>query len=90
MLYTSASSGTSFGFPEGHADRNELLDWARPIAPNLKRAFVVHGEPESCEALAGGALVTEERVVHLAAFNLDPDNKVVRRYPRRWFSGEEE
>ena len=33
-------------------------------------------------SLAGGALVAEERVVHLAAFNLDPDNKVVRLRPR--------
>jgi metallo-beta-lactamase family protein len=35
-----------------HADRDELLDWARPIAATLKQAFVVHGEPEPCEALA--------------------------------------
>ena len=38
------------------------------------------------ESLAGGALVAEERVVHLAAFNLDPDNRVVRRRPRQWYS----
>ena len=42
----------------------------------------------SGETLAGGALVAEDRVVHLAAFNLDPDNKVARRRPRRWFSEE--
>ena len=36
-----------------HADRDELLNWVRPIAKGLRHAFVVHGEPESCEALAG-------------------------------------
>jgi metallo-beta-lactamase family protein len=36
-----------------HADRNELLKWVRPIAGGLNHAFAVHGEPESCEALAG-------------------------------------
>ncbi len=51
--------------------------------------FAALGEGEdlrlSGEALAGGALVAEDRVVHLAAFNLDPDNSVVRRRPRRWY-----
>ena len=28
-----------------HADRNELVDWARPIAGGLGQAFVVHGDP---------------------------------------------
>jgi metallo-beta-lactamase family protein len=36
-----------------HADRDGLLDWARPIAPGLRRAFVVHGDPEPAAALAG-------------------------------------
>lgn len=36
-----------------HADRDELLNWIGPIAKGLKHTFVVHGEPESCEALAG-------------------------------------
>jgi metallo-beta-lactamase family protein len=35
-----------------HADRDDLLDWAGPIAESLDRAFVVHGEPESATALA--------------------------------------
>ncbi len=37
-----------------HADRNELLDWVRPIASGLQGAFVVHGEAEAAEALAQG------------------------------------
>jgi hypothetical protein len=55
--------------------------------------FEALGEGEdlrlSGESLAGGALVAEDRVVHLAAFNLDSDSKVVRRYPHRWLSDEE-
>ncbi len=37
-----------------HADRNELLDWVRPIAKDLKGVFVVHGEAEAAVALAVG------------------------------------
>ncbi len=37
-----------------HADRGELLDWVRPIASDLKGLFVVHGEPDAADALAGG------------------------------------
>ncbi len=37
-----------------HADREELLNWAKPIARDLRRAFVVHGDPEPAAALADG------------------------------------
>ena len=39
-----------------HADRDELLGWAAEIQQrgNLKKAFLVHGEEESCVALARG------------------------------------
>jgi len=37
-----------------HADRNGLLAWARPIAGDLRQAFVVHGDPEPAAALADG------------------------------------
>jgi len=37
-----------------HADRDGLLDWAGPIAEGLKRAFVVHGDPEPAASLARG------------------------------------
>jgi metallo-beta-lactamase family protein len=30
----------------GHADREEMLAWMRPIASGLKKVFLVHGEPE--------------------------------------------
>jgi metallo-beta-lactamase family protein len=36
----------------GHADRDELLAWLAPIAPTLKKVFLVHGEPDESAALA--------------------------------------
>ncbi len=42
----------------------------------------------SDKSLAGGALVAEDRVVHLAAFKLDSDNRVVR-HSRPLFSGDD-
>jgi metallo-beta-lactamase family protein len=35
-----------------HADSEELLDWMAPIAPQLKRVFLVHGEPAQSQAMA--------------------------------------
>jgi metallo-beta-lactamase family protein len=34
-----------------HADQKGLLNWAKPIAPNLQHAFVVHGDPEPARTL---------------------------------------
>jgi metallo-beta-lactamase family protein len=34
-----------------HADQKGLLDWAKPIAPNLRHAFVVHGDPDPAMTL---------------------------------------
>jgi metallo-beta-lactamase family protein len=36
----------------GHADREELLAWMKPIAAGLKKVFLVHGEPGQQTALA--------------------------------------
>ncbi len=38
----------------GHADRNDLLNWVKPQAKNLKGVFLVHGELQSAKALAEG------------------------------------
>ncbi len=35
----------------GHADHDELLAWMKPIAANLKKVFLVHGEPAASAAL---------------------------------------
>jgi len=37
----------------GHADQRELLDWMQPMAHSLRKIFLVHGEPEQSEILAG-------------------------------------
>jgi metallo-beta-lactamase family protein len=37
-----------------HADRDQLLGWARPVLPHLRQIFVVHGDPEPAAALAEG------------------------------------
>jgi metallo-beta-lactamase family protein len=35
----------------GHADQQELLDWMAPVAPTLKKVFLVHGEVPAMQAL---------------------------------------
>jgi metallo-beta-lactamase family protein len=37
----------------GHADQGELIEWMRPLAPGLKKVFLVHGEPAPANVLAG-------------------------------------
>lgn len=36
----------------GHADRNEMLVWMKPIATSLKKVFLVHGEADQQAAFA--------------------------------------
>jgi metallo-beta-lactamase family protein len=43
----------------GHADQRDLVKWVRPIAPKLKKVFLVHGEPDAQRALAS---VLEEQL----------------------------
>jgi metallo-beta-lactamase family protein len=35
-----------------HADQGELMEWIRPLAPSLRRVFLVHGEPQQSQTLA--------------------------------------
>ena len=37
----------------GHADQGELLQWIEPLAAGLRRVFLVHGEPQQAQTLAG-------------------------------------
>ncbi len=46
----------------GHADQRELLDWLRPLAPRLKKVFLVHGEPGQADTFA--------KLLH-STYNLD-------------------
>ncbi len=68
-------------------------DFLAKVAAAKGEAYLGLGEGEdvrlSANELAGGALVVEDRVVHLAAFNRDPEGRVVRRRPSRWFSDEQ-
>jgi metallo-beta-lactamase family protein len=34
-----------------HADRDELLRWARAFKATPRRTFIVHGEPQAADAL---------------------------------------
>ncbi len=36
----------------GHADQHELIEWLRPVAPTLRKVFLVHGEPQQSATLA--------------------------------------
>jgi len=36
----------------GHADREELIAWIKPMTSTLKKVFLVHGEPQKSSALA--------------------------------------
>jgi metallo-beta-lactamase family protein len=36
----------------GHADRDEMLTWMKPLAGSLKKVFLVHGEPDQQVAFA--------------------------------------
>jgi metallo-beta-lactamase family protein len=41
----------------GHADREEMLTWMKPLAGSLKKVFLVHGEPD--QQLAFAAAIRE-------------------------------
>jgi metallo-beta-lactamase family protein len=45
----------------GHADRDELLAWMKPMVPTLKKVFLVHGEDDQPQKLAE----TIQRVYHV-------------------------
>jgi metallo-beta-lactamase family protein len=36
-----------------HADRDELLEWSEACGPQVRRFFLVHGDPDQCQALRG-------------------------------------
>jgi len=36
----------------GHADREEMLAWLKPLTAGLKKIFLVHGEPDQQQAFA--------------------------------------
>ena len=86
-LVSSYALGSLADMGEG---REAALPEAEQFMASVKQAqaeqFEALGEGEdlrlSGESLAGGALVAEDRVVHLAAFSLDSGNKMSRHYSR--------
>lgn len=51
MVPARAEVETITGY-SAHADRTELRDWVRKLGGPVRRAFVVHGEPEAAGAMA--------------------------------------
>ena len=47
----------------GHADQQELLTWMQPMMTQVKKVFLVHGEPPAQQALA--ALIRERYKVEV-------------------------
>lgn len=47
-----------------HADRDELLWWASACGKNVRKFFLVHGDPDQCEAL-GKHLKAQGRQAHV-------------------------
>jgi metallo-beta-lactamase family protein len=51
----------------GHADQAELLTWVKPLAPTLRKVFLVHGEPEQARTFAKLLQATYNLEVAVAA-----------------------
>ena len=90
-LVSSYAIGSLAGKGSGkEAARQQAEKFVESVKQARAEQFDALGEGEdlrlSGDSLAGGALIAGDRVVHLAAFNLVPENKVVHRRPSRWFS----
>jgi metallo-beta-lactamase family protein len=55
----------------GHADRDELVQWARPVLPVLGSALLVHGEPHAIQGLADSLSAAGLERARLLAPELD-------------------
>ncbi len=67
----------------GHADRDELVDWARPLLAGLGTALLVHGEPDSISGLAAGLTTAGLAGERIAVPSLDQAFDLVHR-DGRW------
>jgi metallo-beta-lactamase family protein len=48
-----------------HADQRELLEWFARLDPQPRTVFLVHGEPEPAETLAGLLRAKSTAQVHV-------------------------
>lgn len=67
----------------GHADRDELVEWARPLIPALGSALLVHGEPDSARGLADSLSAAGLDSARIRAPDLDQAFDIVFR-DGRW------
>lgn len=67
----------------GHADRDELVAWTRPMLSRLGGALLVHGEQHSIEGLAGSLVQAGLARERIAVPELDQSFSVERR-DGRW------
>lgn len=51
--YDARAEVETIGGYSAHADRGELRKWVKALGGPIRRAFVVHGEPEAALAMAG-------------------------------------
>ena len=52
-IVTRRAEVETIGGYSAHADRTELRTWIKALGGPVKRAFVVHGEPDAAKAMAG-------------------------------------
>ncbi len=52
QMVTRRAEVETIGGYSAHADKHELRAWVRGLGGPIKRAFVVHGEPEAARAMA--------------------------------------
>ena len=67
----------------GHADRDELVNWARPLLATLGTAVLVHGEPDSLAGLGDALVAAGLAREHIAVPSLDQAFDLVHR-DGRW------
>ena len=52
-IVTRRAEVETIGGYSAHADRTELRTWIKALGGPVRRAFVVHGEPDAAKAMAG-------------------------------------
>ena len=69
----------------GHADRDELVDWARPMLARIGTLLLVHGEPRSMAGLTDALVLAGLARDRIAAPTLDERFDIVHR-DGRWMA----